>query len=195
MVTRYARRSLTVLEIIISTSIIAIILIVTLSVFRVLTINSAHVGTETLLEQTLNTVAGTIQREMRHALATTVGFDNSTSDTPISFREAQFRKVVNLNDQGRPIIGNTVTFKVDEKGDFLRIESGKSVVIGSFGATGDKNDSAGLVFLPITEEHDIIEFIVRVIGSNRKTGEKQQYEKRIRLTLLNKVDTITNSGQ
>jgi hypothetical protein len=186
--TKGYRQGLTILELTISLSTISLIMIITMSVFRTLALNSAHVASETALSLTMNNVSGTIEREMRHALATTVGFDLSTNDTPVSFREVQFRKVVRLSDQGRPIIGDTAKFWVDEKGDFHFSRDGFTSTIGSFGATGNTNDTAGLVFLPITVDHDVIEFTVRVTGVNRANGESQTLEKRVRMNLFNKID-------
>lgn len=181
-------RSLTLLEIAISTGILASVMVVSLSVFQVLSLNTAHYSTETTVDNTINIVSARVRDELRHALAPTVGFDSSTNDTPTSFREVQFRKVVGLTDDGRTIISGLISYKVDDSGNFIRTENGNSVTIGSFGATGNTNSTAGLVFLPVTPEHDIIEVSVRVRGVNRKTGKPQIHEKTSRLSLFNNIE-------
>lgn len=186
------RKSLTLLEIGISTAILASIISVSIGVFQVLSLNTAHYGTETAIDNTMNVVSARVRDELRHALAPTVGFDLSTNDTPTSFREVQFRKVVGLTTDGRPIISGLISYKVDQSGNFVRTENGQSIIIGSFGTTGTTNSTAGLVFLPITPEHDIIEVSVRVRGVNRKTGKTQIHEKTARLSLFNNIEVSSD---
>lgn len=186
-----AARGLTVIEIAVTTAILASILAVSIYVFQALSLNTAHYTTETTIDNTVNLVSARVRDELRHALAPTIGFDLATNDSPTAFRQVQFRKVVGLTADGRPIISGLIAYQVNDNGDFTRTENGQTVTIGSFGTTGNTNSSAGLVFLPITPEHDNIEVTVRAQGVNRKTGKAQIHEKTARLSIFNKIEDQT----